>query len=170
MDVHTLAVQMGTSIGMIERHYSHLTPRLRKEMLTGRRYELSEEEYRQRFDRRSHALAAEDLSRTVDGTAALVEDLPNDPVDSGTTDAAEVVADMAVLEAAAKLEQVATLSPAERAFDLFDRGAISESTLLATLGVSRADYVLSETLAHRALTAVEQGRMTEAGLLRVMGG
>jgi hypothetical protein len=31
---------MGTSIGMIERHYSHLTPRLKKDMLTGRRYNL----------------------------------------------------------------------------------------------------------------------------------
>jgi integrase len=40
MDVHTLAVQMGTSIQMIERHYSHLTPRLKKDMLTGPRYEL----------------------------------------------------------------------------------------------------------------------------------
>ena len=45
IDIHTLAIQMGTSIAMIERHYSHLTPRLRKEMLTGKRYELSREEY-----------------------------------------------------------------------------------------------------------------------------
>ena len=45
MDIHTLAIQMGTSIAMIERHYSHLTPRLRKEMLTGKRYELSRGEY-----------------------------------------------------------------------------------------------------------------------------
>jgi hypothetical protein len=45
MDIHTLAIQTGTSIGMIERHYSHLTPRLRKEMLTGKRYKLSREEY-----------------------------------------------------------------------------------------------------------------------------
>ena len=37
---------MGTSIAMIERHYSHLTPRLRKEMLTGKRYELSKEEFK----------------------------------------------------------------------------------------------------------------------------
>jgi hypothetical protein len=36
---------MGTSIQMIERHYSHLTPRLRKDMLTGKRYELSKKEY-----------------------------------------------------------------------------------------------------------------------------
>ena len=40
MDIHALAIQMGTSIGMIERHYSHLTPRLKKDMLTGRRYNL----------------------------------------------------------------------------------------------------------------------------------
>ena len=45
MDIHTLAIQMGTSIAMIERHYSHLTPRLRKEMLTGKRYELRKEEF-----------------------------------------------------------------------------------------------------------------------------
>ena len=45
IDIHTLAIQMGISIAMIERHYSHLTPRLRKEMLTGKRYELSREEY-----------------------------------------------------------------------------------------------------------------------------
>ena len=41
MDIHALAVQMGTSIRMIERHYSHLTPRLKKDMLTGRRYDLA---------------------------------------------------------------------------------------------------------------------------------
>jgi len=45
MDIHALAVQMGTSIGMIERHYSHLTPRLKKDMLTGKRYELSRGEF-----------------------------------------------------------------------------------------------------------------------------
>ena len=45
MDIHALAVQMGTSIGVIERHYSHLTPRLKKDMLTGKRYELSRGDY-----------------------------------------------------------------------------------------------------------------------------
>jgi len=33
---------------MIERHYSHLTPRLKKDMLTGKRYELSMEEYQEK--------------------------------------------------------------------------------------------------------------------------
>lgn len=41
MEIHTLAKQMGTSIAMIERHYSHLTPRLKKDMLTGKRYQLA---------------------------------------------------------------------------------------------------------------------------------
>ena len=45
MDIHVLAIQMGTSIGMIERHYSHLTPRLKKDMLMGKRYELSKDEF-----------------------------------------------------------------------------------------------------------------------------
>ena len=48
MDIHALAIQMGTSIGMIERHYSHLTPRLKKDMLTGKRF-VPESEYRQQL-------------------------------------------------------------------------------------------------------------------------
>ena len=51
MDIHTLAIQMGTSIQMIERHYSHLTPRLKKDMLTGKRYELSRDEFEKLADR-----------------------------------------------------------------------------------------------------------------------
>jgi len=52
MDIHALAIQMGTSIGMIERHYSHLTPRLKKDMLTGKRYELSRDEFEDQHDTR----------------------------------------------------------------------------------------------------------------------
>ena len=52
MDIHALAIQMGTSIGMIERHYSHLTPRLKKDMLTGKRYELSRDEFEYQHDTR----------------------------------------------------------------------------------------------------------------------
>ena len=37
INIHTLAIQMGASIAMIEPHHSHLTPRPRKEVLTGRR-------------------------------------------------------------------------------------------------------------------------------------
>ena len=47
-DIHALAIQMGTSIAMIDGHYSHLTPRLKKDMLTGKRYELSREAYQEK--------------------------------------------------------------------------------------------------------------------------
>jgi hypothetical protein len=33
MDVHTLAKQMGTSVGMLERHYSKMTATLAAERL-----------------------------------------------------------------------------------------------------------------------------------------
>jgi len=36
---------MGTSVGMIERHYSHLKPRMKKDVLTGKRYALTREQY-----------------------------------------------------------------------------------------------------------------------------
>ncbi len=45
MDIHVLARNMGTSIPMIERHYSHLKPRMKKEMLSGPDYGLTREEY-----------------------------------------------------------------------------------------------------------------------------
>jgi hypothetical protein len=45
MAIHALVWQMGTSFGMIERHYSHLTLRMKKDFFTGKRYELSAEEY-----------------------------------------------------------------------------------------------------------------------------
>jgi integrase len=37
--IHTLAVQMGTSVGMIEKHYSHLTAQMAADTLAGRRHD-----------------------------------------------------------------------------------------------------------------------------------
>ena len=45
MDIQALAQEMGISIAMIERHYSHSAPRMKKDMFTGKRYELSAEAY-----------------------------------------------------------------------------------------------------------------------------
>lgn len=39
VDIHTLAVQMGTSVGMIEKHYSHLTAAMAAGVLAGRRHD-----------------------------------------------------------------------------------------------------------------------------------
>ena len=162
MDVHTLAVQMGTSIQMIERHYSHLTPRLRKDMLTGKRFDLSDAEYRKRYDVGSHAVKPEDVLNG-DPNAVIEAELPEEPevdVEAGVnTDDHE--------QAATGDEQQTT--PAERAFDLFDAGKLGEEALLAAIGVSRDGYVPTEAITHRALDAVEQGRLSEQGLVKLLG-
>ncbi len=44
-DISTSKASKLISCAQDERHDSHLTPRLRKEMLTGKRYELSKEEF-----------------------------------------------------------------------------------------------------------------------------
>ena len=45
MDIHVLARNMGTSIPMIELHYNHLQPRMKKDMLSGPDYGLTREAY-----------------------------------------------------------------------------------------------------------------------------
>ena len=61
-------------------------------------------------------------------------------------------------------------SAAERDFDLFDAGRLSEHALLIALGVLRAGYDPSEDMRLRALTAFETERLSEDGLTRVLGG
>ena len=41
ISIHDLAKQMGTSVLMIERHYSHLTPSMKADVLAGKRYDKS---------------------------------------------------------------------------------------------------------------------------------
>lgn len=45
MAMHTLARNMGTSAPMIELHYSHLEPRMKKDMLSGPVFGMTREEY-----------------------------------------------------------------------------------------------------------------------------
>jgi integrase len=177
MDVHTLAVQMGTSIQMIERHYSHLTPRLRKEVLTGKRFDLSPEEYRRSQGIKGMALAASDVNTAVGDDEEIDEQLPNEPEAEDSIfeqDGGDSGAEPHVIDAddAVRPEQPApdmVKSAAERAFDLFDAGKLSEAALLAALGVSRAGYVPTETILHRALDAVETGRLSEGSLVKLLG-
>lgn len=173
MDVHTLAVQMGTSIQMIEQHYSHLTPRLRKEVLTGKRFELSSEEYRRSEGVKGMAVAQEQLSAGVQELEDFEDQLPDEPdEEAGGLPEFFEASDIETRQnvAGGKSSSAPVQSAAERAFDLFDAGKITETALFAALGVSRDDYVLSEALAHRALDAVEAGRLSEAALTRVLGG
>lgn len=161
MDVHTLAVQMGTSIQMIERHYSHLTPRLRKDMLTGKRHDLSADEYRRRYKVQSHAVQQKELSGDV------VEDDVELPEEPAIDDAAQ--AEGVDNAGATRDADDAQPSAAERAFDLFDAGKLGEEGLLAAIGVSRDGYVPNDAITHRALNAVEKGRLSEGGLVKLLG-
>jgi len=63
-----------------------------------------------------------------------------------------------------------TLTAAEKAFDLFDAGKLSELALLAAIGFSRDGYQLAEDLRLRALTAFEEERLSEDGLIKVLDG
>jgi integrase len=166
MDVHTLAVQMGTSIQMIERHYSHLTPRLRKEVLTGKRFDLSPQEYRRAQGITGMALVGADVNTAVGADDDVEEQLPNEPENEetsleqagGSNGAGSDVVDVEDVGTLQQPAPVAAKSAAERAFDLFDAGKIGEAGLMAALGVSRAGYVPTEAIAHRALNGVEAGR------------
>lgn len=61
------------------------------------------------------------------------------------------------------------VSAAHKAFDLFDAGKLGEAALLVALGVSRDGYALEDDLRIRALTALEQGRLSEDALIKVLG-
>lgn len=67
------------------------------------------------------------------------------------------------------VQKAPALSAAVKAFDLFDAGKLSESALLIALGVSRPGYDPSEDLRLRALTAFEAERLSEDGLVKVLG-
>jgi integrase len=164
MDVHTLAIQMGTSIQMIERHYSHLTPRLRKDMLTGKRHDLPADEFRKRYNIQSHAVSQKDMG-DVDPGAVIEAELPEEPVAEESGDPQSAVAVQSQSEFVDETQPTA----AERAFGLFDAGKIGELALLAAVGVSRDGYVPSETITHRALDAVEQDKLSEEALIKIIG-
>jgi len=69
MNIHTLAVQMGTSIKMIEKHYSHLEPIMKKEMLTGPRFGA-----RQKAEKEAEVAAATAAADAI-VTAAVAADI-----------------------------------------------------------------------------------------------
>lgn len=160
LDIHTLAIQMGTSIQMIEQHYSHLTPRLRKEVLTGKRYDLSADEYRQKMAISGMEVDRAALNRAVSDEDEIDDALPAEPDDDAESD--EVSPNSAPPVGTRK-------SSSEMAFDLFDDGKLTEDGLVAALGAEKCGFELSEPLLQRALQAVGGGRLSEAALMRLMG-
>jgi hypothetical protein len=92
-------------------------------------------------------------------------ELPEEPVAEESGDPQSAVAVQSQSEFVDETQPTA----AERAFGLFDAGKIGELALLAAVGVSRDGYVPSETITHRALDAVEQDKLSEEALIKIIG-
>ena len=157
---------MGTSIPMIEKHYSHLTPRLRKDMLTGKRYELSDEEYRKQFDVGSLTLDRSAIGNPSENPDLGDAELTEDPIGSDTLENNDLLVST---QRSGGSEVEHTRSAAEKAFDLFEAGKLSEAGLLASLGTNRKDYTPDNATTRRALMALEKDRLSEGALIKIMG-
>jgi hypothetical protein len=143
VSTHVLSRQMGNSTGVLDRFYSKLSPFMNPGLHSGR-------------DLREEKLALKDA---LAGGATLSTGQDVKAPDAVETPAAET-----------KVETPApAVSAAHKAFDLFDAGKLGEAALLVALGVSRDGYALEDDLRIRALTALEQGRLSEDALIKVLG-
>ena len=64
MDIHTLAEQMGTSVAMIEKHYSHLTPRMRAYALAGT-YHAEDDEKEVQAEQKQHPVSVKTIDEKM---------------------------------------------------------------------------------------------------------
>ena len=162
MDVHTLAVQMGTSILMIERHYSHLTPRLKKEMLTGKRYDTPHKDYTADLSN-GFAVTDEDLQRAIDDVE-IEEKLPNEPKVTAVAKAGLKRRENTSSDTNDKSTQVSL-----KALEMLRTGSLSEKSALAAIGTHQDAYSVEPDLRIKALELVEEGKLSERGLIAILG-
>jgi len=162
MDVHTLAVQMGTSILMIERHYSHLTPRLKKEMLTGKRYDTPHKDYTADLSN-GFAVTDEDLQRAI-VDAEIEEKLPNEPKVTAVAKSGLKSSVNTSSDTNDKSTQVSL-----KALEMLRTGSLSEKFALAVIGTHQDAYSVAPDVRIKALELVEEGKLSERGLIEVLG-
>jgi len=162
MDVHTLAVQMGTSILMIERHYSHLTPRLKKEMLTGKRYDTPHKDYTADLSN-GFAVTDEDLQRAIDD-AEIEESLPQEPKATAVAKGGSKRSETTSGEENDKNTQASL-----KALEMLGRGSLSEKPALAAIGTHQDAYSVAPDVRIKALELVEEGKLSERGLIAILG-
>ena len=162
MDVHTLAVQMGTSILMIERHYSHLTPRLKKEMLTGKRYDTPYEEYKAERVQ-GFSISEDDLNSPIGDL--IEESLPDEPEEQlgETTTGVERASAQENLSIDKKTE--ASL----KALDMLEKGVLTERAALAVIATHEESYTVAPDVRIKALELVEAGKLSERALVAILG-
>jgi len=145
VSTHVLSRQMGNSTGVLDRFYSKLSPFMNPGLHSGRADRSEKLALKAALANGAQLRAEPDAVEQVDQTPTIEPDIPGAPVPPPT------------------------LSAAAKAFDLFDAGKLSEATLLIAVGVSREGYALDEDLRIRALTALEQGRLSEDALIKVLG-
>ena len=162
MDVHTLAVQMGTSILMIERHYSHLTPRLKKEMLTGKRYDTPHKDYTADLSN-GFAVTDEDLQRAIDDVE-IEEKLPNEPKATAVAEGGSKRSVNASSDTNDKNTQASL-----KALEMLRTGSLSEKSALAVIGTHQDAYTVAPDVRIKALELVEQDKLSERGLTAILG-
>jgi ATP phosphoribosyltransferase regulatory subunit HisZ len=162
MDVHTLAVQMGTSILMIERHYSHLTPRLKKEMLTGKRYDTPYEEYKAERVQ-GFSISDDDLHSPVG--EVIEESLPNEPEEQPEKAITEELQVSSHDQQPIDKKTEASL----KALDMLEKGLLTEKAVLAVIGTHEENHSVAPDIRLKALELVEQDKLPERGLTAILG-
>jgi integrase len=162
MDVHTLAVQMGTSILMIERHYSHLTPRLKKEMLTGKRYDTPYDEYKAERVQ-GFSISDEDLHSPVGDV--IEESLPDELEEQPE----EITTGVEPAPSADNQSSDKNTEASLKALDMLDKGLLTEKATLAVIGTHEESYTVAPNVRIKALELVEHGKLSERGLVAILG-
>ena len=162
MDVHTLAVQMGTSILMIERHYSHLTPRLKKEMLTGKRYDTPYDEYKAERVK-GFSISEDDLHSPVGDL--IEESLPDEPEEQPVETITGSEPTPSVDDKSNDKKMEASL----KALDMLGKGLLTERAVLAVIGTHEESYAVAPDVRIRALELVEAKKLSERGLVAILG-
>jgi hypothetical protein len=162
MDVHTLAVQMGTSILMIERHYSHLTPRLKKEMLTGKRYDTPYDEYKAERVQ-GFSISDEDLHSPVGDV--IEESLPDELEEQLEEDTKGSERTLSAENQSSDKKTLASL----KALDMLEKGLLTERAALAVIGTHEESYTVAPNVRIKALELVEQDKLSERGLIAILG-
>jgi hypothetical protein len=162
MDVHTLAVQMGTSILMIERHYSHLTPRLKKEMLTGKRYDTPYEEYKAEWVQ-GFSISEDDLHSSVGDV--IEESLPDEPEEQPE----EITKGSEPTPSADNQSSDKKTQASLKALDMLEKGLLTERATLAVIGTHEESYTVAPDVRIKALELVETEKLSERGLVAILG-
>jgi ATP phosphoribosyltransferase regulatory subunit HisZ len=147
---------------MIERHYSHLTPRLKKEMLTGKRYDTPHKEYTADLSK-GFAVTDEDLQRAIDDVE-IEEKLPNEPKAIAVAKSGSKRS-----EATSDEENVKNAQASLKALEMLSRGSLSEKSALAAIGTYQDAYSVGPDVRIKALELVEQGKLSERGLIAILG-